>query len=62
VFDLRCARDAGVTSVAVGFGASDRATLLAENPAAYYETPSELLEWAQKSLLETSCLERKQTI
>jgi HAD superfamily hydrolase (TIGR01549 family) len=62
VFDLRCARDAGVTPVAVGFGASDRATLLAEMPAAYFETPSELLEWAQESLLETSCQERNLTI
>lgn len=59
VFDLRCARDAGVTPIAVGYGASDHATLLAESPAAYFETPRDLLEWAQASLLETSCPERK---
>lgn len=62
VFDLRCARAAGVTQIAVGFGASDRSTLLAEDPAAYFETPLELLQWAQQSLLENSCQERRQTI
>jgi pyrophosphatase PpaX len=62
VFDLRSARDAGVTAIAVGFGAADRATLLAESPSAYFETPRDLLDWAQQSLLETSCQERKQTI
>ncbi len=59
VFDLRCARDAGVTPIAVGYGASDRETLLAESPAAFFETPAELLSWVQQSLLETSCQERK---
>ncbi len=62
VFDLRCARDAGVTPIAVGFGASDRETLLAESPAAYFETPGDLLRWAQQSFLETSCHEKRQTI
>lgn len=62
VFDMRCAHDAGVTPIAVGFGASDRASLLREMPAAYFETPSELLMWAQQSLLETSCHEKRQTI
>ena len=57
-FDIQCARQAGVTPIAVGFGSSDRATLLAESPDAYFETPAELLQWAQSSLLETTCLER----
>jgi len=61
IFDIRCAREAGVTPVAVGFGASDRATLLAESPAAYFETPADLLGWVQLSLLETSCQERRKT-
>jgi pyrophosphatase PpaX len=57
-FDIQCARQAGVTPIAVGFGSSDRATLLAESPDAYFETPADLLQWAQSSLLETTCLER----
>lgn len=59
VYDLRCARHAGVTAIAVGYGASDRETLLAESPSAFFETPKHLLEWARESLLETSCQERK---
>lgn len=62
IFDIQCARDAGVTPVAVGFGASDRSTLLAESPAAYFETPADLLDWVSCSLLETSCQERRKTI
>lgn len=58
VYDVRCARDAGVTPVAVGFGASDHEPLLAESPAAFFPTPEALLEWARESLLETSCQER----
>lgn len=62
VFDLRCARAAGVTPIAVGFGASDRETLLAESPAAYFESPGDLLRWAQQSLLETTCHAKRPTI
>lgn len=59
VYDIRCALEAGVTPIAVGYGASDRSTLLAESPAAFFERPSDLLEWVRDSLLETSCQERK---
>jgi len=58
VYDMRCARDAGVAPVAVGFGASTIESLLAETPAAFFETPELLLEWARESLLEYSCQER----
>jgi len=61
VFDIRCARDAGVTPIAVGYGASDQSTLKAESPAAYFETPADLLDWVRQSLLETSCQERRKT-
>lgn len=61
VFDIRCAREAGVTPIAVGFGASDQSTLTAELPAAYFETPADLLEWVRQSLLEPSCQERRKT-
>jgi pyrophosphatase PpaX len=62
VFDIRCARQAGVTPIAVGYGASDQSTLCAESPAAYFETPADLLDWVRQSLLETSCQERRKTI
>ena len=62
VFDLRCARAAGVTPIAVGFGASDREALLAESPAAYFDSPADLLSWAQQSFLETTCHVKRSTI
>ncbi|HTQ09596.1 MAG TPA: HAD-IA family hydrolase [Fimbriimonadaceae bacterium] len=47
IYDLRCARDAGVATVAVGYGSATSAVLLAENPDLFIETPDHLLEWAQ---------------
>jgi len=62
VFDLHCARESGVTPIAVGYGASDRQTLLAELPELYFDTPTDLLEWVKKSLVEPACQERNQPI
>lgn len=45
--------------LAVGFGAPTIESLLAESPAAFFETPELLLEWTRESLLERSCQERK---
>lgn len=58
IYDIRCAKDAGIQSVAVGYGATDRATLLAEAPELYFDRPEELLEWARASLTQTSWQER----
>ncbi|HJP82557.1 MAG TPA: HAD-IA family hydrolase [Fimbriimonadaceae bacterium] len=61
IFDLQCAKRAGVTPIAVGYGASKSAALFAESPAAFFATPSDLLEWVRSTLPITSCQERKQT-
>ncbi len=55
IYDIRCARGAGVASVAVAYGASDRVTLLAERPDLLFEAPEALLEWATTSFLQTPC-------
>lgn len=59
IYDLRCARDAGVTPIAVAFGAAPRSALEAERPAALFETPEALLQWAESTALVTPCPERK---
>lgn len=58
VFDIRCAKSAGMSSVAVSYGAAPKETLLAEHPDALFETPEALMEWAEASFLETPCPER----
>jgi pyrophosphatase PpaX len=58
VFDLQCAKQAGLTAVAVTYGAGHRETLLREEPDAMFETPKQLLGWAETAFLETSCRER----
>ncbi len=58
VYDLRCARGAGATCVAVAYGAAHRDTLLAENPDFLVDTPEELYAWAESAFLQTPCPER----
>jgi pyrophosphatase PpaX len=58
-FDIRCGRDAGLRTIAVAYGAAARQSLLAEEPDMVLDTPSELLEWVQESLLDPTCQERK---
>ena len=45
VFDLRCARGAGLRSGAVLYGAGKKEDLLAETPDYVFTTPSDLLDW-----------------
>jgi pyrophosphatase PpaX len=59
VFDLRCARDAGLATVAVAYGAGDREALLLEEPDILFDTPEDLLSWAKDAFLQTSCPERR---
>ncbi|HVT11555.1 MAG TPA: HAD hydrolase-like protein [Fimbriimonadaceae bacterium] len=49
IYDLRCARAAGIANVAVGYGAATSDALLAEAPDLFIETPEALLDWAQRS-------------
>jgi HAD superfamily hydrolase (TIGR01549 family) len=55
VFDLRCARAAGISGIAVSYGAGLREDLLNEQPNALFDTPEELLDWAKSNFLHTSC-------
>lgn len=55
IYDLRCAQQAGLASVAVAYGAGLRDALLAEEPDLLFETPEELLAWADTAFLETPC-------
>ena len=58
VYDMRCARGAGVACIAVAYGAAHRDTLLAENPDMLVDTPEELFAWAESAFLQTPCPER----
>lgn len=55
VYDMRCARAAGLTSIGVAYGAANAAELTAESPDLLVHTPAELLQWAQTEFLETTC-------
>ena len=59
VYDLRCARGAGVAAAAVTYGAGLRQDLLAEEPDLVIETPDDLLDWARLAISNQTCLERK---
>jgi pyrophosphatase PpaX len=59
VYDIRCARAAGVTAIAVSYGAASKQDLAEEQPALLLETPEALLNWGQTALLEPSCSERR---
>jgi pyrophosphatase PpaX len=58
IYDMRCAKDAGMTCVAVAYGAGDRALLEAEMPDVLFDTPEELFAWGQEAILQTSCREK----
>jgi len=58
IYDMRCARGAGVACIAVAYGAAQRDTLLAENPDMLVDTPEELFAWAESAFLQTPCPER----
>ncbi len=58
IYDMRCARGAGVACVAAAYGAAHRDTLLAENPDMLVDTPEELFAWAESAFLQTPCPER----
>lgn len=58
LWDLRCAKAAGIPFVAVSYGAADKATLQAESPELLFETPEELLAWARAEMSLT-CHEKK---
>ncbi len=55
IYDLRCARGAGVAAIAVAYGAAERDALLAEKPDAMFEAPEDLLAWTQTAFLVTPC-------
>jgi pyrophosphatase PpaX len=59
VFDIRCALGAGLTAIAVGYGAANPETLLKERPDLYFETPEGLLTWAKDLVPIESCPARK---
>ncbi len=52
VYDLRCAKAAGVATVAVGYGAATPNALLAESPDLFLDRPEDLLAWAEGSFQE----------
>ena len=58
VYDLRCARDAGVMAVAVAYGAGAREALAAEGPDLMLDTPEALLAWAHTEFPDLTCPER----
>lgn len=51
VYDMRCAKAAGMSRVAVGYGFATPDALKAESPDLYLETPEALLDWARDSFL-----------
>lgn len=55
IYDLRCARGAGVMAVAVAYGAGAREALAAENPDLMFDTPEALLAWAHTALPDLKC-------
>jgi pyrophosphatase PpaX len=58
VYDLRCARGAGMACVAVAYGAGRPEALAAENPDLLLDTPDALLAWAESAFIQPSCPER----
>jgi HAD superfamily hydrolase (TIGR01509 family) len=59
VYDMRCGRSAGMTCIAVAYGAGSKESLEEEHPELLFETPEALLAWAAQSLTLTPCHERK---
>lgn len=59
VYDMLCAKGAGVRTVAVTYGSGTREALHAEMPDLVLDTPEELLGWVQKTTFGTPCLEKR---
>jgi HAD superfamily hydrolase (TIGR01549 family) len=59
IFDMRCARAAGIKAVAVAYGSGEKQALEREKPDLMFDTPEQLFEWANETLLLPSCRERK---
>ncbi|MDX2066270.1 MAG: HAD family hydrolase [Fimbriimonadaceae bacterium] len=59
VYDLRCAKAAGVVAVAVTYGAGQPDALHAEQPDFILPTPETVFEWVQHQLTPDLCLARK---
>jgi HAD superfamily hydrolase (TIGR01549 family) len=59
VYDIQCARGAGIPCVAVSYGAGIRELLVAEKPEILLDSPEDLLAWATEAFVQTSCRERK---
>ncbi len=57
IYDMQCARSAGIATIAVSYGSSAEEALLAEHPDHLIRSPEQLLEWAH-GMMRTSCLER----
>ena len=55
IYDLRCARDAGVRAIAVTYGAAAREVLLAEEPNLFFDTPEDLLRWVRTTVSSRPC-------
>jgi pyrophosphatase PpaX len=55
LYDVRCAKSAGVYSVAVAYGATSANDLAAEQPDMLIQTPADLLAWVQSSFLTAPC-------
>lgn len=49
IYDMRCAKAAGMSRVAVGYGFATTDALQAEDPDLYLESPEDLLNWAKTS-------------
>lgn len=49
VFDMKCARQAGITAIAVTYGTGLEPALAAESPAMIVRSPEELLAWAREA-------------
>lgn len=58
VYDLRCARAAGMANVAVAYGSGHRDALYAESPDLLLDTPEALLDWAEAAFIQPSCREK----
>jgi HAD superfamily hydrolase (TIGR01549 family) len=59
IYDFQCASGAGVAFVGVGYGAAGRQPLVDIGAEPVFDTPEQLLEWANQELAELPCLERK---
>lgn len=50
IYDMRCARAAGIATIAVGYGSAAPEALAAEHPDLLLNSPDDLLAWANATL------------